>query len=199
MRLSSNDIRARAANFARDWAKAHYEHGETQSFYNAFFAIFDIDRRRVGVYEQSVAKLDGARGFIDLFWHIEKFNFILGRQVARFKEQDPVNIKAAELVGLLQDQLRADALQADWATLLPPERCSYIQGNPPFVGQSYQSKEQREQMRHVTNPNGKTASPLDYVGAWFLKATAYSGRAGFTPPPPPPPTSPNSTPSRSPS
>ena len=78
--------------------------------------------------------------------------------------------------------LNADALEIDWASLLPPEDCSYVFGNPPFVGQSYQSKEQREQMRCLTNPNGKTASPLDYVGAWFLKAGSYvteAVRIGF--------------------
>ena len=78
--------------------------------------------------------------------------------------------------------LNADALETDWASLLPPEACSYVFGNPPFGGQSYQSKEQREQMRRLTNPHGKTASPLDYVGAWFLKAGAYvtgETRVGF--------------------
>ncbi len=67
----------------------------------------------------------------------------------------------------------ADALETDWAELLPPEDCSYVFGNPPFIGQSYQSKEQREQMRRLTNPNRKTASPLDYVGAWFIRAGGY--------------------------
>ncbi len=78
--------------------------------------------------------------------------------------------------------LHADALATDWAALLPPEGCSYVFGNPPFGGQSYQSKEQREQMRRLTNPHGRTASPLDYVGAWFLKAGAYvtgKTRLGF--------------------
>ena len=78
--------------------------------------------------------------------------------------------------------LNADALETDWDSLLPPEGCSYVLGNPPFVGQSYQSKEQREQMRRLTNPHGRTASPLDYVGAWFLKAGAYvtdKTRIGF--------------------
>ena len=75
-----------------------------------------------------------------------------------------------------------DALDTDWNELLPAETCSYVFGNPPFVGQSYQSKEQREQMRRLTNPHGRTASPLDYVGAWFLKAGAYvtgQTRIGF--------------------
>ncbi len=78
--------------------------------------------------------------------------------------------------------VHSDALEIDWATLLPPEECSYVFGNPPFGGQSYQSKEQREQMRRLTNPHGRTASPLDYVGAWFLKAGAYAAgktRIGF--------------------
>ena len=40
MRLSWNEIRAQAAEFAREWADATYEKGETQSFYNEFFEIF---------------------------------------------------------------------------------------------------------------------------------------------------------------
>ena len=35
MRLSWNEIRARAAAFAREWADAAYEKGETQSFSRA--------------------------------------------------------------------------------------------------------------------------------------------------------------------
>ncbi|KKZ12825.1 MAG: methylase, partial [Candidatus Synechococcus spongiarum SP3] len=69
--------------------------------------------------------------------------------------------------------VHGDALELDWKGVLKPEQCSYLFGNPPFVGQSYQSREQREQMRKLTNPHGKTGSPLDYVGAWFLKAAGY--------------------------
>ncbi|MEQ1495912.1 MAG: DNA methyltransferase, partial [Novosphingobium sp.] len=69
--------------------------------------------------------------------------------------------------------LHGDALEADWAQLLPPAKCSYIMGNPPFVGQSYQSPFQREQMARVINaPSGKAGS-LDYVAAWFIKAGQY--------------------------
>ena len=78
--------------------------------------------------------------------------------------------------------VHGDALETDWEELLPPEECSFVFGNPPFIGQSYQSKEQRKQMRRLTNPNRKTASPLDYVGAWFLKAGSYvtgAARIGF--------------------
>ena len=68
MRLSWNEIRARAATFARDWADAHYERGDTQTFYNEFFEIFGIKRRKVASFEEPVKKLGNKQGFIDLFW-----------------------------------------------------------------------------------------------------------------------------------
>ena len=68
MRLSWNEIRTRAAQFAHEWKDAAYEKGETQSFYNDFFGIFGVQRRSVARYEQHVQKLDNRSGFIDLFW-----------------------------------------------------------------------------------------------------------------------------------
>lgn len=77
----------------------------------------------------------------------------------------------------------ADALETDWNDLLPAARCSYVLGNPPFVGQSYQSPAQRTQMRMLMKRYGRSAGSLDYVGAWFLKAAAYAnGSGGATPP-----------------
>lgn len=69
--------------------------------------------------------------------------------------------------------LHGDALEADWAALLPPEKCSFIMGNPPFIGQSYQSPLQREQMARVINAPNKKAGSLDYVTAWLIKAGQY--------------------------
>ncbi len=47
MRLSWNEIRPRAAAFARDWADAGYEKGETQSFYNDFFTRCGTSGREI--------------------------------------------------------------------------------------------------------------------------------------------------------
>ena len=173
MRLSWNEMRARAARFADEWKHAAYEKGETQSFYNEFFEIFGVRRRTVARYEEHVRKLDNQSGFIDLFWpgvliveqksagrdltraygqageyfdslserdrpryilvgdfqsfelhdldegerasftlaempdHIEKFGFILGVQRRTFRDQDPVNVKASELMGRLHDALKS--------------------------------------------------------------------------------------------
>ena len=171
MRLSWNEVRARAAGFAHEWRDAAYEKGETQSFYNDFFAIFGVERRSVARYEEHVRRLDDRSGFIDLFWpgvliveqksagrdlarayeqagsyfdalperdrpryilvsdfrtfelrdlderetvafpladlpaRIEAFGFVLGVQRRTFRDQDPANIEAAELVGRLHDAL----------------------------------------------------------------------------------------------
>ncbi len=75
-----------------------------------------------------------------------------------------------------------DALETDWSELLPPEECSYVLGNPPFVGAKLQSPEQREQVRHIAEL-GKSGGTLDYVTAWFIKAGEYvqqsAARIGF--------------------
>ena len=68
MRLSWNEVRARAARFAEEWDDATDEIRETHSFYNAFFRIFGVRRRSVARYEEHVRRLDNRAGFIDLFW-----------------------------------------------------------------------------------------------------------------------------------
>jgi len=171
MRLSWNEIRTRAASFAREWAGEGYEKGQTQLFYRDLFEVFGVPVRRVASFEEPVKNLGEGRGFIDLFWkgmllveqksvgrdlkaaktqalhyfpglrndelpryillsdfqtfelydldegddlkfsladlpkHVDKLGFITGVQKRTFKDQDPVNIKAAELVGKLHDAL----------------------------------------------------------------------------------------------
>lgn len=64
-----------------------------------------------------------------------------------------------------------NALRIDWATVLPPDRCSYILGNPPFVGAKFMTDEQRADTRKVfagLNNSGL----LDFVCAWYIKALA---------------------------
>jgi hypothetical protein len=173
MRLSWNEIRQNAHAFAHDWKDAHYEKGETQSFYNDFFKVFGVTRRRVASFEAPVRRLGDKRGFIDLFWpgvllveqksagrdlskakeqafeyfpnlpeyqlpqylllsdfqtfelydldagtevrfalrdlprHVQDFGFILGVRKREFRDQDPVNIQASEIMGRLHDALKA--------------------------------------------------------------------------------------------
>ncbi len=66
----------------------------------------------------------------------------------------------------------ADALEIDWKSVLSPTKCSYVFGNPPFIGAKIQSPEQREQVRRIAALGGSGGS-LDYVCAWFIKAGEY--------------------------
>lgn len=47
----------------------------------------------------------------------------------------------------------------------------YIMGNPPFVGYSLQSKEQKQDLIDLFGKNWKNVGKLDYVSGWYLKAT----------------------------
>lgn len=68
--------------------------------------------------------------------------------------------------------LHGDALEADWAAHLPPEKCTYVFGNPPFVGAKYQSERQRQQVRAIARLGG-SGGTLDFVTGWFIKAGQY--------------------------
>ena len=68
--------------------------------------------------------------------------------------------------------LNTDALEIDWSEFLPPGDCTFVLGNPPFVGSKLQTEEQRTQVQQIANLS-KTGGTLDYVAAWFIKAAEY--------------------------
>jgi hypothetical protein len=65
-----------------------------------------------------------------------------------------------------------NALRLDWKKILPPDQCSYVLGNPPFVGHHYQTKEQKADQESVLT-NIKASGVLDYVANWYVKAAEY--------------------------
>jgi len=171
MAISWNEIKHRAMEFSREWADESREQAEAKSFWDGFFHVFGISRRRVASFEEPVKKLDDNYGFIDLFWkgillvehkskgrsldkaysqalgyfeglkdrelpkyvlvsdfgrfrlynlddNIQKdfelaelhenvtlFGFIAGYTQKKYKDEEPVNITAAEKMGKLHDGL----------------------------------------------------------------------------------------------
>lgn len=67
-----------------------------------------------------------------------------------------------------------NALRIDWESVVPKAKLNYIMGNPPFVGYSLQSKEQKADMLAIyVDEKGKpykTAGKIDYVAGWYFKA-----------------------------
>ncbi|REJ49677.1 MAG: class I SAM-dependent DNA methyltransferase [Microcystis flos-aquae DF17] len=172
MPLSWNEIKNRAIAFQKEWEGETSEKAESQSFWNEFFHVFGISRRRVASFEQPIKKADNKQGFIDLLWkgtilvehkskgkdlekapqqakdyfpnlkehelpryilvsdfqrfklydldsgnqwefelsnfvdNVHLFDFIAGYEKRVYKDEDPVNIQAAELMGKLHDCLK---------------------------------------------------------------------------------------------
>ncbi len=171
MALSWNEIKSRAIKFSKEWENEISESAESQSFWNDFFNVFGISRRRVATFERKVTKDNRKDGYIDLLWkghllveqksggkdldcaykqavdyfpglqehelpkyilvcnfetfrlydldenkqhefkladlinNVHLFAFIAGYQKKEYKEEDPVNIEAAEMMGKLHDKL----------------------------------------------------------------------------------------------
>ncbi len=172
MPLSWNEIKNRAITFQKEWEGETSEKAESQSFWNDFFNVFGIPRRKVASFEQPIKKADNKQGFIDLLWkrtilvehkskgkdlekatqqakdyfpnlkenelpryilvsdfqrfklydldsgnqwefelsnfvdNVHLFDFIAGYEKRVYKDEDPVNIQAAELMGKLHDCLK---------------------------------------------------------------------------------------------
>jgi hypothetical protein len=181
LRLDWNDIRARAAKFAAEWQEAlaldpptkGNERKHSQTFWNEFFELFGMTRKRLASFEHGVNLPDNKRGYLDLFWkgkllieqkavgrdlkparkqaldyfpglkeddlpryillsdflsfelydldvdpdkpvsfklnelpaHVQSFGFIVGLEKRIFRDQDPANIEASEIMGALHDAL----------------------------------------------------------------------------------------------
>jgi hypothetical protein len=66
MPLSWNEIKSRATTFAKEWENETSEDAEAKSFWDDFFNVFGISRRRVASFEQQVKNIYDKTGFIDL-------------------------------------------------------------------------------------------------------------------------------------
>ncbi|TDR36966.1 hypothetical protein DFR29_1261 [Tahibacter aquaticus] len=172
MPLSWNEIKSRATAFVKEWEGEASESAEAKSFWDNFFEVFGVHRRRIASFEVPIKRPDGSDGFIDLLWkgillvehksrgkdldraygqakdyfpgikdrdlpryvlvsdfarfrlydledntqheftltalprNLRLFGFIAGYQSKAFKDQDPVNIRAAERMGRLHDALK---------------------------------------------------------------------------------------------
>jgi type I restriction-modification system DNA methylase subunit len=172
MPLSWNEIKAHSLAFSKEWQDETSEDAEAKSFWDGFFNVFGISRKRVASFEEPVKKLGEKYGYIDLFWkgvlivehksrgksldkaysqaldyfsgiaerdlpkyvivsdfarirlydleenqqhefdlkdlhkNARLFGFVAGYQTHKIQAQDPVNIKAAEQMGKLHDQMK---------------------------------------------------------------------------------------------
>ena len=130
---------------------------------------------------------------VDRFFGIEIDEFPAQiAQVALWMTDHIANVRLGEDFGQAYARIplvaapgirHGDALEVDWNEVLPAERCSFVLGNPPFVGFVFRGQAQQRQTSRLLAQLGATGSRLDYVAAWFLKAAHYiantDARAAF--------------------
>lgn len=74
-------------------------------------------------------------------------------------------VRAANIV-------HGNALRIDWRNVVQPESCSYLLGNPPFIGHQWRTAEQKQDMEYVWGDHGRYGR-LDFVTAWYRKAADF--------------------------
>ena len=119
---------------------------------------------------------------VDQFYGIEILEWPARiAEVALWLMDHQMNLKVSEAFGQLYQRLPlkksptivcGNALRLDWKTILPPVQCSYVLGNPPFVGKHLMTVEQGQDMDIVWGENNGTGV-LDYVTAWYQRAAEY--------------------------
>ena len=71
--------------------------------------------------------------------------------------------------------VECNALRINWEDVIPKDKLNYIMGNPPFVGYSLQTKEQKNDILSVyVDEKGKpykTSGKIDYVAGWYFKSS----------------------------
>ncbi len=65
-----------------------------------------------------------------------------------------------------------NALRLDWSEIVTDKSVSYIMGNPPYYGYSYQTVDQKRDLAAITH-SFEGSGVLDYVSGWFLKAAEF--------------------------
>lgn len=102
-------------------------------------------------------------------------------EVAMWLMDHQMNLRLSEAFGHLYHRLPlrksptiicGNALQLDWKKILSPKKCSYVLGNPPFVGKHLMTAEQGQDMELVWGANNGSGI-LDYVTGWYRKAAEY--------------------------
>jgi hypothetical protein len=105
------EMKSRGKNLDKAYQQAKdYTHGLKQHELPKYILISDFENFRLYDLESLTPTLSKGEGFIefklnDLVNNVQHFGYILGYQKKVYKEQDPANIKAAELMGKLHDRL----------------------------------------------------------------------------------------------
>jgi hypothetical protein len=137
--------------------------------------IHDVAQPKLNIQELSLVDVDAFYGIEISEWPVRI------AEVAMWLMDHQMNLRLSEAFGQYFVRLPlkksptivcGNALRLDWKRILPPRQCSYVLGNPPFVGHHLQTPEQKADQRIVL-ANIKQSGVMDYVCNWYVKAAEY--------------------------
>ena len=143
----------------------------------------ELLRLRLGK-QMIMGAVDPIRVSIGQFYGIEINDFaVTVAKTALWIAESQMMKQTEEIVNMNLDFLplksyanivEGNALRLDWESVVPKDKLNYIMGNPPFVGYSLQSPEQKQDILSIyVDEKGKpykTAGKIDYVSGWYFKA-----------------------------
>lgn len=120
---------------------------------------------------------------IDQFYGIEINDFAVSvAKTALWIAESQMMKETADILDIEPDFLplktnayitEGNALKMDWNNILQSDECSYIMGNPPFLGTRTMGNNQKQELVEVFGKKWKGARSLDYVAGWYKKIAEY--------------------------
>ena len=142
--------------------------------------------KRLGELEANPQNVMFSSVSLNQFYGIELTDFAAETaKLALFIAEYQANARFADVFGRMPALLPlrdggnihcGNSLRLDWDQVCPPPvegEEVYIAGNPPFLGSTYQSAEQKADLAHVFAAHVKAFAAFDFVAAWFFKASRY--------------------------
>ncbi len=179
MTISWNEIRTRAVSFSKEWENETNEHAEAKSFWDGFFNVFGVPRRRVATFEEHVHKLDDKDGYIDLLWK----GTIIIEHKSRGKSLDRAFQQAKDYFpGISDENLPRYVLVSDFARFRLYDldedkqyefKLSELSDNIHLFG--FMSGYQKQLYPPQDPVNIKAAEAMGKLALIQLKAVGYSG------------------------
>jgi hypothetical protein len=178
MPLSWNEIKERALKFSQQWAVETSEKAEAKTFWDDFFNIFGVSRKRVATFETKVKKIDGKDGYIDLLWR----GILLIEHKSRGKNLDRAYAQAKDYFPGIKDRdLPRYILVCDFARFRLYDLEASTQNEFPLE-ELYQQVRQFSFIAGYQTPIYQEQDPVNVQAAERmgklhdqLKATGYDG------------------------
>ena len=117
----------------------------------------------------------GQREALALFLPLEKTNWITCENALRvdWLKICPPTGETKVSIKLTEDDLFKTPKEQSEIDFENEGGETYICGNPPYLGSTWQSKSQKDDLKQIFDGRAKSWKSLDYVAGWFMKGADY--------------------------